>query len=152
MHTDAAVVSLQRFLQYETVCTPGEELNVAAAQRSTFLAAEEYLHTTYAALLGDAKVQAHKVNDYSMLVVWRGTQPELPALLTYGHYDVVPVDSNSRKSWLHAPFGGVVRDRCALLWLHLVHVTHEVHWLRSSFFNQEVQRTNASQVGCWGRY
>ncbi|HBJ36260.1 MAG TPA: hypothetical protein DDZ51_16220 [Planctomycetaceae bacterium] len=46
----------------------------------------------------------------SMLFEWPGQQPELGAILLMSHFDVVPVEVDSRSQWTHPPFSGHVDD------------------------------------------
>ena len=48
------------------------------------------------------------VSNYSLLYTWKGTSPELPAILLAAHLDVVPPES---KQWQYPPFDGVVDER-----------------------------------------
>ena len=45
-------------------------------------------------------------DNHSLLFYWPGTRADLPALLLMAHYDVVPVEPESRESWGQAPFSG----------------------------------------------
>lgn len=47
------------------------------------------------------------VSNYSLLYTWKGSSPELPAILLAAHLDVVPPES---KQWQYAPFDGVVDE------------------------------------------
>jgi carboxypeptidase PM20D1 len=50
------------------------------------------------------------VNEYSLLVTWPGSDPDLEPWLLMGHYDVVPVEEGSMDDWEQDPFGGIVAD------------------------------------------
>lgn len=43
----------------------------------------------------------------NVIARWKGTDPELPALLLHGHLDVVPADPDE---WSVDPFGGIIKD------------------------------------------
>jgi hypothetical protein len=109
-----AIVSLQTFLRFETVCNPAEELSVGTAESEAFLSAKRHITEWYKGLVTGAGVMLSDVNSYSMLIEWRGARPELPGVLLYGHYDVVPVGNNTTASWTHPPFGGELHDGCVL--------------------------------------
>ena len=106
--------SVRAFLRFETVCTPGADLNVSPSKRDTFLAAKRHLTDTYSDFLNSSEVSVTDVSTYSMLIEWTGTDSKLQPLLLYGHYDVVPVGSDSIASWTHEPFAGGIHDGCAL--------------------------------------
>lgn len=50
------------------------------------------------------------INRFSLLYIWEGADTSLLPILFLAHYDVVPVDSNTRSLWQHAPFKGQVDD------------------------------------------
>lgn len=50
------------------------------------------------------------MNEFSLLLNWKGSKPELKPIMLYGHYDVVPVAEDTLRYWTHAPFGGIVQD------------------------------------------
>lgn len=107
-----AVTSLQEFLRFETVCAPGEALNVGDAKAATFTAARDHLKQTYTDLLSNPDISITEISTYSLLLEWKGTRDDLDPLLVCGHYDVVPVGNDSIASWTHDPFGGYVVGGC----------------------------------------
>jgi carboxypeptidase PM20D1 len=52
-----------------------------------------------------ASLKAETIGGGSLLYTWRGSDPNLPALLLAAHQDTVPVES---AGWQHPPFGGDV--------------------------------------------
>ena len=50
------------------------------------------------------------ISDFSLLYTWRGSNPELPAVVFCGHLDVVPADPASLEQWEHPPFSGDIAD------------------------------------------
>jgi carboxypeptidase PM20D1 len=57
-----------------------------------------------------AQLEVETVNDYSLLIRWPGSNPELPPILFAAHMDVVPVEPGTEVDWEHPPFAGVVAD------------------------------------------
>jgi carboxypeptidase PM20D1 len=55
-----------------------------------------------------ARLDRRVVNEYSLVFVWRGSDPSLQAMGLYAHMDVVPADD--KHLWTVDPFGGVIRD------------------------------------------
>lgn len=51
-----------------------------------------------------------KVNQYSLLYTWQGSNPDLKPVLFSAHQDVVPVDPSTLDEWTRQPFGGEVAD------------------------------------------
>ena len=82
------------------------------ASAPAFAAARDHLKHTYSRLLSNPAVSIAEVNTYSLLLEWKGSQPELAPLLVCGHFDVVPVGNDSIASWSHDPFGGHVVGGC----------------------------------------
>jgi acetylornithine deacetylase/succinyl-diaminopimelate desuccinylase-like protein len=102
----AALASVKGFLRFETICSPGAPLSVSEVSSRQFEGALSHIKTTYDAFLSSDDVTVNEVNRYSLLLEWKGSRPELPGILVYGHYDVVPVGEDSSSSWSHEPFGG----------------------------------------------
>ena len=50
------------------------------------------------------------VNEHSLLYTWKGKNEGLKPILLLAHLDVVPVDSETEKSWTQAPFAGTIAD------------------------------------------
>jgi carboxypeptidase PM20D1 len=57
-----------------------------------------------------SSMRRERVNDYSLLYEWTGTDSTLKPVLVMAHQDVVPVDPVSASEWTQPPFGGVVAD------------------------------------------
>jgi carboxypeptidase PM20D1 len=57
-----------------------------------------------------AKLTREIVSDYSLLYTWKGTRPDLPAVLLLAHQDVVPVEPGTEGSWEHPPYAGDIDE------------------------------------------
>ena len=55
-------------------------------------------------------LKPQRVNGYSLIYRWSGTDASAQPILVMAHQDVVPVDPVSADKWLQPPFGGVVAD------------------------------------------
>lgn len=55
-------------------------------------------------------LERERVDGYSLLYTWRGTDPSLPPVILLGHLDVVPVAPGTEAEWVHDPFSGTLED------------------------------------------
>ena len=46
----------------------------------------------------------------TLLLKWKGSDPELLPVLFISHYDVVPVTRGTEAAWIHGPFSGAIVD------------------------------------------
>ncbi|MDQ7054514.1 MAG: M20 family peptidase [candidate division KSB1 bacterium] len=56
------------------------------------------------------QLDMEKVNRYSLLFKWAGSNPELKPVLLMAHIDVVPVEPNTESHWTQPPFSGAIAD------------------------------------------
>lgn len=56
------------------------------------------------------RLRYERVNDFSILFTWPGSNRELRPVLVMSHMDVVPAPEGPAYNWTHPPFGGVVAD------------------------------------------
>ena len=91
-------------LRFETVSFQNvEKINYRAF--TDFLV---FIEQTYPRVFTSLSVE--RFSEYSLLLTWRGSQPELAPVLLDAHYDVVPIEQGTLRDWLHPPFAGVVAD------------------------------------------
>lgn len=57
-----------------------------------------------------SQLEVETVNDYSLLIRWPGSDPDLQPILFTAHMDVVPIEPGTEGDWEHPPFAGVVAD------------------------------------------
>lgn len=81
----------------------GDQLDSAAFYRF-----REFLLATYP--LSDSLLEVTYINDLSLVLHWKGTNPALPPVIVMGHMDVVPVPGENLEKWTHPPFDGVIAD------------------------------------------
>ena len=55
-------------------------------------------------------LRPQRVNGYSLVYQWFGTDASMKPVLVMAHQDVVPVDPVSADKWLQPPFAGVISD------------------------------------------
>lgn len=100
---EKAVANFQQAIQYQTISyTDRSRMDTAS-----FIAFQEFLEETYP--LVHEKLEKQLFN-YTSLFTWKGSDPTAPGLVMMGHYDVVPVDSNTMGEWEEAPFSGTIRE------------------------------------------
>ncbi len=75
---------------------------------AAFRQLNDYLAQTYPRVFGELDVEF--VNDYSLLIRWPGSDPELDPVLFTAHTDVVPIEPGTEQDWTHPPFDGVIAD------------------------------------------
>ena len=71
-----------------------------------------YLEQTYPETF--SQLQWQRVNRFSLLFQWKGSDPQLAPIVLMAHYDVVPVDSSSLTQWEFDPFSGKITDEYIL--------------------------------------
>ncbi len=80
----------------------------ARIDEDAFLGLHAYLERSFP---GAHRVLGREVvNDLSLLYTWRGSEPELPAVLFMAHLDVVPVAPGTKDDWVHPAFSGAIAD------------------------------------------
>ncbi len=103
---DAQAVArhLSEGLQIQTISHSTE----GPVEADAFSAMHEHLRTRYP--LVAARLSREVVSDHSLLYLWQGRQPELPALLLLAHQDVVPIEAGTESAWEQPPFSGQIAD------------------------------------------
>lgn len=71
-----------------------------------FLGFIDFLESNYPRL--HSALEQERINNYSLLYTWRGSDPEAKPLLLAAHYDVVPVTPGTESEWTRPPFSGQV--------------------------------------------
>ena len=57
-----------------------------------------------------SQLEVETINDYSLLIRWPGSDPDLDPILFTAHTDVVPIEPGTEEDWEYPPFAGVVAD------------------------------------------
>src|SRR6185503_13897661 len=52
------------------------------------------------------------INEFSMVIEWKGKNLSLPPIVLMSHYDVVPVEEAALDKWTMPPFSGSITDTC----------------------------------------
>lgn len=100
----AAVQRFARALTFPTVSYDDRNQFDADAFRDL----REFLESAYPLVNEQATLTV--INGYSLVYELPGVDSALPPVLFMGHYDVVPIEENTRGEWTYPPFDGVVKD------------------------------------------
>ncbi len=100
----AVVRRLAEVLKLETI----SHQNPADFDGATFLALHARLEQLYP--LVHQTLSRERVNGYSLLYRWQGTDATREPIMLMSHLDVVPVEPGTEGEWVHPPFGGVIAD------------------------------------------
>ncbi|MBP1761222.1 MAG: family metallo-hydrolase [Firmicutes bacterium] len=71
---------------------------------SQFEEFHSYLKTSFP--LVHQTLRLEKVNQYSLLYTWQGTDNSLKPVILAAHFDVVDIERDTLSQWQHAPFSG----------------------------------------------
>ena len=80
----------------------------ALADREAFTAFKQFLESTYPSVF--EQLEAEWVNEFSLLLIWPGSDAGAGAILFTAHHDVVPVEPGTEDDWTHPAFDGVIAD------------------------------------------
>jgi carboxypeptidase PM20D1 len=100
----AAVQRLSRAIRFQTVSNQ----DAGKFPITEFDAFHAFLAQSFPRLGGALK--SERINGYSLVYQWPGSDASLKPLLLMAHQDVVPVESVSASQWRQPPFGGTISD------------------------------------------
>lgn len=101
---DTAAERLAEAVRFKTVSYQDR----ARIDYDEFLRFHSFLRTSYPRVFAELEVET--VNEYSLLLRWPGSNPDLEPVLFTAHMDVVPVEPGTESDWDHPAFAGVVAD------------------------------------------
>lgn len=81
--------------------------DVNSYQKENFTKFQQFLNTTYPSV-SKQFIKKSFGND-ALLYEWRGSNPNAPAIIMMGHYDVVPVEKSELAKWQQGPFSGAIQ-------------------------------------------
>jgi carboxypeptidase PM20D1 len=101
-NTAEALPRFQGAMKFKTISNP------ALFDSSQFNGFHRFLRTTYP--LVHEKLSLKKIEGYSLLYKWEGSDASLAPYVLMAHQDVVPIEEASRNLWTVDPFEGVVKQ------------------------------------------
>ncbi len=100
----AAVQRLAQAVRFQTV----SHQDPSKFPRSEFEGFHAFLARSFPHM--QSALRHERINGYSLIYQWSGTDASARPILVMAHQDVVPIDPVSADKWLQPPFGGVVAE------------------------------------------
>ena len=102
--SDQVFQNLSKAIQFKTISFNEE----AVPDSAEFLGFHRFLEATFP--LVHSQLTLEKINTYSLLYKWQGSDPSLKPIILMSHQDVVPVDEPTLQQWEAGPFEGKITD------------------------------------------
>ena len=102
--SDKVFTNLSKAIQYPTISYSED----AIPDSTAFHGFHDFLKETYP--LTHEHLTLEKVNEYSLLYTWKGSDKNKKPIILMSHQDVVPVDEPTLGDWEAAPFDGEITD------------------------------------------
>ncbi|TFG75321.1 MAG: M20/M25/M40 family metallo-hydrolase [Flavobacteriales bacterium] len=102
--SDLVFQNLSRAVQYPTISFSEDAIPASTA----FHGFHQFLAEAFP--LVHEKLSLEKINEFSLLYRWEGSDPSKKAIILMSHQDVVPVDQPTLEKWEAGPFEGKITD------------------------------------------
>ncbi|MEZ4797365.1 MAG: M20 family peptidase [Flavobacteriaceae bacterium] len=99
-----AFQNLSKAIQYPTISFSED----AIPDSTAFFGFHRFLEETFP--LTHANLSLEKINTYSLLYTWKGSDASKKPIILMSHQDVVPVDEPTLGDWEAGPFEGKITD------------------------------------------
>ncbi len=96
--------NLSKAIQFQTISFSED----AIPDSTAFLGLHRFLNEAFP--LTHTKLSLEKINNYSLLFKWEGSDPAKKPIILMSHQDVVPVDQPTLSNWEAGPFEGKITD------------------------------------------
>ena len=100
--SDEVFQNLSKAIQYPTISF-GEEVPVDSI---AFIGFHRFLEATFPLI--HATLPLEKINTYSLIYTWEGSEASKKPIIFMSHQDVVPIDEPTLKDWEAGPFEGKI--------------------------------------------
>ncbi|MBC7653659.1 MAG: M20/M25/M40 family metallo-hydrolase [Oligoflexus sp.] len=101
---DTCVSHLQKAIKFKTVSYDG----VNMMDSSQFMGFQNFLMETYPLVF--SKMEVEKVNNFSLILHWKGQSAKAKPIILMAHQDVVPIEKATEKDWEVSPFSGAIKN------------------------------------------
>jgi carboxypeptidase PM20D1 len=102
--SDEVFQNLSKAIQFQTISFSED----AIPDSSAFFGFHRFLEEAFP--LTHATLSLEKINTYSLLYKWEGSDPSKKPIILMSHQDVVPVDQPTLEDWEAGPFEGKITD------------------------------------------
>ena len=101
---EMAFQNMSKAVQFKTISYSED----AIPDSTAFNGFHQFLKDTYPLI--HEKLTLEKINDYSLLYKWEGSDSSQKPIILLSHQDVVPVDQPTLDAWEAGPFEGAITD------------------------------------------
>jgi len=103
---DSAIVHLSQAIRIPTISYS----DTSAIDTAAYKAFNLFIERAYP--LVHQHLTKTLINQFSIVLEWKGQNAALAPIILMGHYDVVPVEQAALDKWTVAPFSGLITDSC----------------------------------------